>query len=429
MDQMCADFVLEEILAAESICTFFQPIISLKNGTIFAYEALVRGLHPDFPELIQPAQLFAQADRETLATEFDRLCRKKAMESFHHFRASTNAMMFMNINTANIGKESHDSPHIGAVARQMGFDPTEIGLELIESPSSNPDDLVEFVGRYRDSGFLIVIDDFGCEHSNLDRLIQIHPDIIKIDRSLVSGIEKDPYRQSIVKSIHSLAEMTGSLCLAEGVETLEEIRTCHQLGVDLYQGFGIARPRGDLDALQKETQTRIKELQQDVRYHSLNALKRKRRLTADIQVLGDWLLRQLSDNDPERMRSVFEEFIAMNNEIECIYLLDNNGIQTSPTILSPFLVIQSTHGVFGPAAPGANHCLKPYFSCFEALGVKRYFTDPYLSQASGNICRTLAVRLDGETRMQGILCIDFLEEPIRSPSYIRLQKATNHCTV
>ena len=120
---------------------------------------------------------------------------------------------------------------------------------------------MSFVRKYRDSGFLIVIDDFGCEHSNIDRLIQIHPDIIKVDRSIISCIENDPYRQSILKSIHSLAEMTGYLCLAEGVETLAEIKTCHLLGVDLFQGFAIACPSPDIPRLEEATRTQVRILQ------------------------------------------------------------------------------------------------------------------------------------------------------------------------
>ena len=110
-----------------------------------------------------------------------------------------------------------------------------------------------------------MIDDFGCEHSNIDRLIQIHPDVIKVDRSIIANIESDPYRQSILKSINSLAQMTGALCLAEGVETIEEIQTCHLLGVDLFQGYAFALPNPDLPTLEKETLARIKEVQDKIR--------------------------------------------------------------------------------------------------------------------------------------------------------------------
>ncbi len=409
-------FKLQDIIKSERLCTYFQPIVSLKTGTIFAYEALVRGLTVDSPDLIAPHDLFQEADRITKAAEFDRLCRKKALESFRRFHNESSAMMFMNINTSAIGHRGDEKPHISTITHQMGFDPKNIGLELVESRSQSSDDLIEFVNRYRDSGFLIVVDDFGCEQSNIDRLIQIHPDIIKIDRCLISGIESDPYRQSILKSIHSLAEMTGSLCLAEGVETIDEIRACHELGIDLYQGFAIAYPSPDLPTLERETEERIKVVQEEVRELSLGNLRKRRRLTGDINVLADWLIRQIVPENLGAMTQVFEEFIAMNSEIECIYLLDGEGRQVTETISSPLLSFQTRPSIFKPARSGADHSFKPYFTCFEALGIHRYLTDVYLSLASGNLCRTFSVQLAPDRETGFILCMDFLEESIRTPA-------------
>ncbi len=416
------DFILQDILEKERISTYFQPIVSLKTGEIFAYEALVRGLRHDSDALIAPRDLFAQADRETVSLEFDRLCRKKALENFGRFKKGDAAaganrpMMFMNINTSVISSGDAETPHISTITRQMGFDPKNIGLELIESPSNSPEELIGFVNQYRDSGFLIVIDDFGCEHSNLDRLIQIHPDIIKIDRSIISEIERDPYRQSILKSIHSLAEMTGSLCLAEGVETYEEILTCHLLGVDLFQGFAIACPHPDIAKVSEDALAAVAAIRAEVKRSTIESIRSKRRLTGDINLLADWLIRQISSRDLDAMTPVFQEFIAMNGEIECIYLLDDSGRQISGTITSQTLAHQSRPGIFRPAEPGTSHAFKPFFTCFEALGVQRYLTDVYLSLASGNLCRTFSVNLEPGTSQRIILCIDFLEEAIRTPA-------------
>ncbi|HOC29968.1 MAG TPA: EAL domain-containing protein [Treponemataceae bacterium] len=405
-----------EIMEKEQICTFFQPIISLKTGSVFAYEALVRGVLPDSPDLITPCELFSRAREETVSHEFDRLCRKKALEQFRSFHTTSTALLFMNINTAIIGTgDDMDSPHISTITRQMGFVPEHVGLELIESRAHSADDLITFVNRYRSSGFLIVIDDFGCEHSNIDRLIQIHPDIIKIDRTLISGIADDPYRQSIIKSIRSLAQMTGALCLAEGVETIDEIRACHVLGVDLFQGFAIACPSPDLETLEQHTRTRIREVQHSIRKDALDSLRIRRRLTGDIHILADWLIRQIRSTPLAELHNVFEEFIAINREIECVFLLDTSGIQISETICSPVLAAQEKPTMFSPAKKGADHSFKAFFACFEALGIQRYLTDVYLSLASGNLCRTFSVLINEHTDQNFILCIDFLEETIKPP--------------
>lgn len=422
MEPKNSTFDLSDIIKKEQICTFFQPIVNLKTGTIFAYEALVRGLGNDPGKLITPCELFDQADRETCSLEFDRLCRKKALETFQKHQLPSNAMMFMNINTSVISNEE-EKPHLNSITQQMGFAPARIGLELIESPANSAQELIDFVSHYRNAGFLIIIDDFGCKQSNLDRLIQIHPDVIKIDRSIISCIENDPYRQSILKSIKSLAEMTGALCLAEGVETLPEILTCHLLGVDLFQGFAIAFPSPDIEKLEKITMLQIKGLQKELQKGSVEHIRKKRRLTGDINMLADWLIRQIEPKHFDSMHMLFQEFIAINNEIECVYLLDSDGYQISETISSPFVAMQSCPSIFAPAPNGTNHSLKPFFTCFEALGINRYLTDVYLSLASGNLCRTFSVKLppaeNCEEERTFILCIDFLEEAIRTPTAIK----------
>ncbi|HHU36496.1 MAG TPA: EAL domain-containing protein [Treponema sp.] len=406
------DFALQEIMENDKLCAFFQPIVSLKTGSIFAYEALIRGIRDDSPVLIPPLELFKKAKSKTESQELDHHCRKKALESFKQFHTESNAMMFLNINTSTIGPENPEHPQINIVANQMGFDPQHIGLELIESESFSSKELISFVTHYRESGFLIVIDDFGCEHSNIDRLIQIHPDVIKVDRSIIANIESDPYRQSILKSINSLAQMTGALCLAEGVETIEEIQTCHLLGVDLFQGYAFALPNPDLPTLEKETLARIKEVQDKIRQITLDSLRVRRRLTGDINVLAEWLVRQIDPHKFDCMNLVFQEFMAMNSEIECIYLLDSFGVQISDTISSPDVLRRRRPIVFYPALKGTNHSFKPYFTCFEALRVKRYLTDVYLSLASGNLCRTFSVQIENDLESYIILCIDFLEEKI-----------------
>ncbi|AEE16296.1 EAL domain-containing protein [Treponema brennaborense] len=402
------------ILNQKHIRSYFQPIVCLKTGQIFAYEALVRGIHPDYDTVISPSELFAAADAQNVSAEFDKICQQSALEYFSSFRKNSHSLLFMNINTSLISPDDVSTSSIQVMTRKMGFDPCYVGLELIESRAASADDLISFVEHYRESGFLIVIDDFGCEHSNMERLIQIRPDIIKIDRSIIAGIESDVYRQSILKSIHMLSEMTGSLCLAEGVETVEEVVTCYLYGVDLFQGYAIARPDADLQLLETETLRTIARLRDRLKRESVETLRQKRRLTGDINSLADWLVRQITPDNIDAMEPVLQEFIVLNPEIECVYLLDKNGVQISNTISSPFLKIKPRSYIFSPAQKGADNSFKSYFTCFEAFKISRYLTDPYLSYASGNLCRTLSVKLCSAADCM-VLCIDFIEEIIKTP--------------
>ena len=95
----------------------------------------------------------------------------------------------------------------------------------------------------RQRGFLVVLDDVGAGHSNLDRIPLIRPDIIKIDRSLITGVDADFYKQETFKSLVSLSRRIGALVVAEGIETEREAVAALELGADLLQGYFLGRPQ------------------------------------------------------------------------------------------------------------------------------------------------------------------------------------------
>ena len=102
---------------------------------------------------------------------------------------------------------------------------------------------LEDVGRFgaladalREHGFLVVLDDVGAGHSNLDRIPLFRPDVIKVDRSLISGVGDDFYKQETLKSLVNLSRRIGALVVAEGIETDAEAIVALELGVDLLQG-------------------------------------------------------------------------------------------------------------------------------------------------------------------------------------------------
>ena len=395
------------------VIPFFQPIICLKTGRVFAYESLIRGCSKIDNTIIPPKELFSLTDSLHITGDFDRLCQHRALEAFKKF--NSNSLLFMNVHTNYIFNGTKGQQELPTLTEEMGFNPKVIGLEFIESRANSPQDLISFVSKQRESGFLIVVDDFGSEHSNIERLILLHPDIIKIDRNIVHGIDKDVYRQSILKSIVGLSEMTGAVCLAEGVETPEELMTCALFGVNLLQGFEIARPDSDLKGLEAQALRKIEIYREKIHSKILCRLRETRFLTGDVNMTADWLIRQIDVDSLESMESVFQEFVVINPNVELIFLLDENGIQISNMICAPHIENKPYSYIFHVEEKGSNHSLRPYFTCFSAFKkTNRFLTDKHLSSCSGNLCRTLAIRLQGDGKSY-ILCIDFLEEEIKTP--------------
>ena len=135
----------------------------------------------------------------------DKVQEEAAMRTLDYYMAGNSHFTELSaINTSCISESLSEKEKITALTKSMGFHPSVIGLELIESEAKSAEDLFTFVQNQRESGFVIVVDDFGSEHSNLERLMLIRPDIIKIDRNIIHNVDKDPYRQSVLKSIHSL---------------------------------------------------------------------------------------------------------------------------------------------------------------------------------------------------------------------------------
>src|ERR1700691_5780145 len=107
-------------------------------------------------------------------------------------------------------------------ATDAGLRARNIVLEIGESAVRDEGELRRWVQSYREAGYLIALDDVGAGHSNLNRIPELQPDILKVDRYLVHGIDEDFHRKEVYRSMASMAHGLGAMIIAEGVETEEE---------------------------------------------------------------------------------------------------------------------------------------------------------------------------------------------------------------
>ena len=115
-------------------------------------------------------------------------------------------------------------------------------IEVLESQAADLGALAAATARYRAAGFLVVIDDVGAGHSNLDRIAAIRPDMLKADRSLVHGCARDRVKRAVVRALVGLTEELGGWLVVEGVEDEDDALTVLNVGADLLQGYHLARP-------------------------------------------------------------------------------------------------------------------------------------------------------------------------------------------
>lgn len=215
----------------------FQPIVDVRTGAVFAYEALVRG--------VDGAGASSVLSRVTEQNRyaFDQGCRVKAIELAAKLSPSDSASKL----SINFMPNAVYEPlacirsTLDAAAR-FNFSPQRIIFEFTENEQINPDHLINILKTYQSIGFKTAIDDFGAGHAGLSLLAQFQPDIVKLDMELVRGIDQSRAKQIVLKHTLAMLNDFGIVPLCEGVETKEELQVLRDLGVHHIQGYLLARP-------------------------------------------------------------------------------------------------------------------------------------------------------------------------------------------
>jgi EAL domain-containing protein (putative c-di-GMP-specific phosphodiesterase class I) len=208
----------------------FQPIVELSTGACFAFEALTRCKWPEFKN---PMKLFERAQEERCCGTLGRKVREVA------FARCTDAPLFVNLHPHEL-----DEGWLVRPDDPLFFHERAVYLEITESAAFSyfalcVNVLKEICSR---SGAFLVVDDFGAGHSNLKRIIDLEPHVVKLDLALVRGIEKSKRQQILVRQVVLLCKELGARVVAEGIETEDELAAVIDTGAHYGQGYLFARP-------------------------------------------------------------------------------------------------------------------------------------------------------------------------------------------
>ncbi|MDD5067823.1 MAG: EAL domain-containing protein [bacterium] len=230
---------LQELILKQEIKTIYQPIVNLKTHEIIGYEALSRG--PRNTEYENPFILFNIAEETGLIFELDSLCRKKAFLNARGIKKEHN--LFINIIPTTIHDPEFKGEYLQQFLQDLKISPRRVVLEVSERQIIENFDIFRRATKYyADLGFAIAIDDTGTGYSNLQTLLQLRMQYIKIDITLIQNIDKDSVKQELVRALVQIASNINVMSIAEGIESKAELKTLMELGVSYGQGFLFARP-------------------------------------------------------------------------------------------------------------------------------------------------------------------------------------------
>ncbi|MBP1850237.1 bifunctional diguanylate cyclase/phosphodiesterase [Rhizobium halophytocola] len=226
----------------------FQPIVEAGTGAVFGYESLMRGQEKIGFET--PVDLLDGAHDAGHLLLLEQMVATRALAKFAAIPDHAGATLFLNLDVRLI---PHGQVLIEVLLdhlRKASIPPSSVCFELSERfDNTDHPEFPALVETMRRSGFKLAIDDFGVGHGEMKLLCDYPVDYVKIDRHFICDLDSSPRKRHLVKNIVNIAHVLGVRVIAEGIETEAEFLTCREFGVDLVQGWFVARPTTFLSEL------------------------------------------------------------------------------------------------------------------------------------------------------------------------------------
>ncbi|MBW8847794.1 MAG: EAL domain-containing protein [Burkholderiales bacterium] len=233
---------LRQALAENQLVQVLQPKIDAASGALLGAEALVRWQHPQ-RGFMSPAEFIPFAESTGRIRDITRWMLRRAITNLAAWQAEGRPG-YIGVNISTLDLADADLPAwLAAELAKAGVAPGRLQLEVTESglmaAGRGP---VEVMAALRAIGVSLAIDDFGTGQSSLAYLQKLPVDELKVDRSFVDRVDREPRRQALLQSIIDVGRSLGLTVTAEGVETPEELAVLRRCGADVLQGFLISRP-------------------------------------------------------------------------------------------------------------------------------------------------------------------------------------------
>ena len=231
--------MFDDIIERRRLTPNFQPIVDLQSGKIIGYESLIRG--PSDSPLHPPGVLFETAIRLNRLVELEILCRDINIEYFSCLKLP--GKLFLNISPKALMQQDFPRGFTRQSLDTHGLDGDRLVIELTEDfPIFDIDLVRNALEYYRRSGFQVALDDLGTAYAGLRLWSELKPEYVKFDKYFIQSINLDPHKKYLIQNLQDIAESTGCLTIAEGVETIEEYYTVQRLGITYAQGYYFGRP-------------------------------------------------------------------------------------------------------------------------------------------------------------------------------------------
>jgi len=230
---------LKQLIRDEAIRTVWQPVVEMSSGAVFGYEALARGPKDSLFEM--PRAMFALSGRVGAAGDLDRLCRAAAIRE--GAQVAADRKLFVNVLPSTLRDPEWRHGAVSVLLAAAGRKPEDVVVEVSErAVGHDAESLAIACSGLREDGFALALDDVGTGRDGGEALDRLRPDYLKVDASVVRGIDKNLVKQEIFATIARQGGAVGAQVVAVGVESAGEAETVRAMGTLYAQGYHYAGP-------------------------------------------------------------------------------------------------------------------------------------------------------------------------------------------
>ncbi|MEW9584675.1 EAL domain-containing protein [Paraburkholderia sp. DGU8] len=386
---------------ALTLYSVFQPVVSVTHQCVVGYEGLLRAFDPvGLP--VSPEVLFSGTRSAADARELDRIARCLHVANFME-QGITTGWLFLNTRPQVFETDWPQRAFIDELSAHFGLPQERIVIEVLEQPADDESAVASMLAASQPRDFLIAIDDFGTGFSNFDRVWRFRPDIVKLDRSLVARAGKREGDDSMIGHLIAMLHQSGTLVLAEGVETDEELMILMQADVDFVQGFWLGQPKGSVQAACAKVPARIASIW--TRFADYE------RVHAGHQPLG-------FEGFAEAVLSAADTFKATGDlrqaaqkmwhlrEARRVFITDGHGEQSQASVTAASVPPPPLRLAPLYSEARSNWSRRAYFKHALAAPGRVAMMGPHYSLADGQDCYTAAIAFERDGTH--VLCVDFV---------------------
>lgn len=377
----------------------FQPIFSITHRRPVGYEGLLRAFEPE-GTAVSPLDVFRSIHTDSDVILLDRLCRNLHLRNFLNMADET-SWIFVNVSPQVIVNGKQYGAYFSDLLQRYDIPPHRVVVEILEGEIHDEALLAETVGYYKELGCLVAIDDFGAGHSNFERIWRITPDIVKLDRSVITQAAQNRTVARVLPNLVNLIHESGSLALIEGVETENEALIAMDSGIDFVQGFYFGRPSEELVQPAAEN-NRIAELCGKFKTYSDDLEARQKNEL--VQYVEAFKRSASLIQAGVCIEQACAEFLRQERAERC-FMLNTEGMQSGKNLVSRsrenkrdprFLPVSN--------AEGANWSRRHYFRRAVNNPGEVQTTRPYLSVTEANMCITLSIAIQADEDTSVFCC-------------------------